>query len=118
MLENNDMKGALPNDFGELDWKRLHLDGNHFEGPIPANMFQGKTRFEELYLHGNDFSGEIPPGLGEQNKMSELTLYDNPELSGDVNDICKNFQPGVGLLKVAQVDKANVACECCGNGAG
>jgi len=115
-LENNDIQGALPNDFGALDWKRLHLDGNNLEGPIPPKMFQGKSRFEELYLHRNDFSGEIPPGLADQNKMTELTLYDNPELTGDVNDICKNFDAGIGLLKVAQVDTANVACECCGNG--
>lgn len=74
-----------------------------------------KTAFaEELYMHRNGFSGEIPSGLGDMNKMSELTLYDNPELTGDINDICKNFDGG--LLKVAQVDKANVACECCGNG--
>lgn len=113
-LENNDMRGALPADFGQLNWKRLHLDGNQFTGAIPQDMFQGKGRFEELYLHRNDFSGEIPSGLGDMNKMSELTMYDNPGLTGDINDICKNFD--TGLLKVAQVDKANVACECCGNG--
>ena len=73
---------------------------------------------EELYLHGNGFEGEIPPGLGEQTKMHELTLYDNPGLKGDINEICKNFDKGTGLLKVAQVDQANVACQCCGNGAG
>ena len=65
-------------------------------------------------MHRNDFSGEIPPGLGDMNKMSELTLYDNPQLRGNIDDICKNFD--TGLLKVAQVDKANVICECCGNG--
>lgn len=69
---------------------------------------------EELYLHRNDFSGEIPSGLGDMNKMSELTMYDNPGLTGDINDICQNFD--TGLLKVAQVDKANVACQCCGSG--
>jgi hypothetical protein len=73
---------------------------------------------EELYLHRNGFQGEIPPGLGDQTKMHELTLYDNPELTGNIDDICKNFDKGTGLLKVAQVDKANVICECCGNGDG
>lgn len=26
-MENNDISGSIPNDFGQLDWKRLHLDG-------------------------------------------------------------------------------------------
>ena len=73
-LENNDMRGALPTDFGTLDWsklnsqlraivdfyslsvtnskfplqERLHLDGNQFEGPIPPDMFKGKSRFGTL----------------------------------------------------------------------
>jgi hypothetical protein len=64
-------------------------------------------------MHRNQFSGEIPSGLGDMNKMSELTLYEN-QLTGDINDICKNFD--TGLLKVAQVDTASVNCQCCGNG--
>lgn len=108
------MTGTLPADFGQLDWKQLHLDNNNFTGPLPPDMFQAKSGFEELYLQNNNFSGEIPEGLGEMNKMSELLLYGNPELTGDINDICRNFD--TGLLSVVQVDKANVACECCVNG--
>ena len=112
-LENNDMSGPLPADFGDLDWKQLHLDGNNFDGPIPPGLFQGKQGFEELCLHRNRLQGEIPPGLGDMNKMSKLTLYENSDLTGDINEICKMFDAGTGLLSVAQVDKANVACECC-----
>ena len=116
-LENNDMSGPLPANFGDLDWKQLHLDGNNFDGPIPQGLFQGKQGFEELYLHRNKLKGKIPPGLGDMKNLSKLTLYENSDLTGDINEICKNFDAGTGVLDVAQVDKANVACDCCSDGA-
>jgi len=95
--------------------EKLHLDGNQFTGPLPEELFQSKPKFEELFLHRNNFDGPIPAGLGNLNKLQDLTLYDN-NLTGDIEEVCKNFNTNGGKLKSAQVDKTKVACSCCGAG--
>merc|ERR1711933_4705 len=123
-LENNDMVGSIPPEFGTLDFKRLHLDGNRFDGPIPEELFQkipGENtkdgtekdrRLEELYLNGNLFDGQIPSGLSDLNRLRDLQLYDN-DFSGNIDEICPKVNAGT---LVAQVDTAKVQCSCCGNG--
>jgi hypothetical protein len=116
-LENNELNGAIPSTFGNLDWSRLHLDGNKFEGPVPQDINAGKMR--ELMLHNNKLTGEFPASsfaneyTGRKSKLEKVTIYHN-NIEGDVNEMCKlKTNPDIGNLQTFIVDPNKVACDCC-----
>ena len=116
-LENNELNGNIPTTFGNLDWARLHLDGNKFEGPVPENINAGKMR--ELMLHNNKLTGEFPASsfaneyTGRRSKLEKVTIYHN-DIEGDVNEMCKlKTDPTIGKLETFIVDPEKVACDCC-----
>ena len=116
-VENNELGGNIPSTFGQLDWERLHLDGNKFEGPVPQDINAGKMR--ELMLHNNKLTGGFPAAsfaneyTGRRSKLEKVTMYHN-DIQGDVNEMCvlKN-DPSVGKLETFAVDLDKVACDCC-----
>lgn len=85
-LENNDMSGQIPSNFGSLDWHKLHLDGNEFSGPVPQDI--NAPKLEELRLHNNKLTGVFPAesfanDYAGKSKLREVTLYNN-DINGDV----------------------------------
>jgi hypothetical protein len=116
-LENNNLEGAIPTDFGMLDWKRLHLDNNQFKGPIPSDINAG--RMEELMLHNNQLTGKFPSAdfatnfAGKQSSLKTVTLHNN-NIQDDVNQMCDLFF--TGQLATFEVDLDKVKCDCCTQG--
>lgn len=117
-IEHNRMSGALPSNFGvNWDWQRLHLQGNHFEGPFPSSWFARKLR--ELLVHDNVLTGSFPamdltaPFVGSRSKLEIVSLYHN-NMTGDVNVLCPfKTDPKLGNLKTFAVDLDQMYCDCC-----
>jgi hypothetical protein len=113
-VENNDLAGTIPETFGDLNWKRLHMDGNQFNGPIPAGI--NSPRMEELMLHNNQLTGGFPASAFANDlptgtsKLRQVTIYNN-DVTGDVNEMCSLFT--TGSLETFEVDKDKVLCDCC-----
>lgn len=58
-IANNQMTGKIPDSLVQLPYlKELHLEGNHFSGPIPP-LRQGLT-LTDLNMSNNNLEGEIP----------------------------------------------------------
>jgi hypothetical protein len=116
-LENNDLASTIPNTFGQLDWKRLHLDGNKFTGPVPSDI--NAPRIEEIMLHNNQLTGTFPAAsfatefAGKHSKLRVVTLNNN-ELSGDMNEMCPLISDG--RLQRFDVDLDKMVCNCCSSG--
>jgi hypothetical protein len=116
-LENNDLASTIPNTFGQLDWKRLHLDGNKFTGPVPSDI--NAPRIEEIMLHNNQLTGAFPAAsfatefAGKHSKLRVVTLNNN-EMSGDVNGMCPLISDG--RLQRFDVDLDKMICNCCSSG--
>lgn len=116
-LENNDISGSIPSDFGRIDWQRLHLDGNQLTGTIPSDI--NAPRIEELLLHNNQLTGSFPAAdfatnfAGKVSKLRQVTLYNN-DLSGDVDAMCDLMS--TGNLVTFEVDLGKMACSCCSQG--
>jgi hypothetical protein len=73
-----------------MAWKRLHLDGNGFTGPVPPNIY--RKDMEELMLHNNKLTGTYPANeyantFDGTSKLTTVTTYGN-ELNGDMHKIC------------------------------
>jgi hypothetical protein len=116
-VENNDLSSTIPSTFGQLDWKRLHLDGNQFSGPVPSDI--NAPKIEEIMLHNNQLTGTFPAAsfatefAGRRSKLRQVTLHNN-DMSGDVNDMCTLFYDG--QLKTFEVDLDKMTCDCCTSG--
>jgi len=63
-LEDNELKGSIPPDLGNLaSLEGLGLYGNELTGAIPSELGR-LSRLRWLYLQGNRLTGAIPPELG------------------------------------------------------
>ncbi|TRX50686.1 hypothetical protein FNH22_25530 [Fulvivirga sp. M361] len=85
-LEENDLSGTIPDDLfeGMSRLVVLHLDHNHFYGPIPHSAL--KSSLQRLLLDHNEFSGNIADGSYDWNNLSnlyELRLGNN-RLTGNI----------------------------------
>lgn len=115
-LENNNLGGTIPTDFGLLDWKRLHLDNNEFTGTIPSDINGGRT--QELMLHNNQLTGGFPAAdfatnfAGDQSQLSQVTTYNN-NIEADYEPMCTLFF--TGKLETLEVDLSGT-CSCCTQG--
>jgi len=118
-LENNNLGGSIPEDFADINWKRLHLDNNNFVGTIPQNINSGVM--EELMLHNNKLTGPFPAQDfatewdGPRSSLKEVTLYNN-DFEGDLDPMCDLFM--TGSLQSVEVDlnKGKTTCKCCTQG--
>jgi len=117
-VENNDLDGQIPDSFGNLEWQRLHLDGNQFTGTIPPNL--NAPRIKEVMLHNNKLEGKFHTNsfanehAGRRSKLEQVTLYGN-QLTNTVEEmeeLCRLTDPANGMLK-SMVTDASMQCSCC-----
>ncbi|XP_020230913.1 receptor-like protein 4 [Cajanus cajan] len=82
-LDNQGLKGFLPNDISRLhNLQILNLSGNSIRGAIPSSL--GKiTSLQVLDISYNFFNGSIPESLGQLTLLQRLNLNGN-SLSGRV----------------------------------
>ncbi|CAH8391504.1 unnamed protein product [Eruca vesicaria subsp. sativa] len=73
-LENNRIKGTLPQNLVFPNLITIDLSTNNFEGPFP----RWKTNAAEIYLYQNNFSGSLPLNLGDlMPRMERIYLFNN-----------------------------------------
>ncbi|KAL6991099.1 Receptor-like protein 4 [Sarracenia purpurea var. burkii] len=83
VLDNQGLKGILPNDISKLRYlQNINLSGNTIHGPIPSSLGT-ITTLEILDLSYNMFNGSIPESLGQLTSLRRLNLNSN-SLSGRV----------------------------------
>ncbi|XP_050369045.1 probable LRR receptor-like serine/threonine-protein kinase At3g47570 [Argentina anserina] len=84
-VDQNQLHGSIPNDFGNLVNLQLFiLSNNFFTGSIPADIGKLST-LGELDLHSNKLSGSIPSSLGNLSLLlANLHLQEN-NLSGSIS---------------------------------
>jgi len=77
-LDNNKLSGAIPGSFSTNNplLRILYLDGNEFNGTIPATL--GQLPLQDLRLNNNRLTGEIPSSLGN---LQSLGTFGKSELS-------------------------------------
>ncbi|KAL0305715.1 UNVERIFIED_CONTAM: Receptor-like protein 4 [Sesamum radiatum] len=82
-LDNQGLKGFLPNDISRLHHlQSINLSGNSISGVIPSSLGT-ITSLEILDLSFNSFNGSIPESLGQLTSLRILDLNGN-SLSGKV----------------------------------
>ncbi|KAM6551123.1 hypothetical protein CsatB_000931 [Cannabis sativa] len=82
-LDNQGLKGFLPNDISKLQHlQTINLSGNSIHGPIPSSLGT-ITSLEVLDLSYNFFNGSVPESLGQLTLLQRLSLNSNA-LSGKV----------------------------------
>ncbi|KAH1103038.1 hypothetical protein GLYMA_13G236700v4 [Glycine max] len=82
-LDNQGLKGFLPNDISRLhNLQILNLSGNSIQGPIPSPLGTIAS-LQVLDLSYNFFNGSIPESLGQLTSLQRLNLNGN-FLSGRV----------------------------------
>ena len=85
-LVNNNLKGSLPAELGDLSELTYLQISDHQEtltGAIPSEL--GKlAKLTQLRLNHNRLSGSIPTRLGGLSKLTRLYLHSNLSLSGTI----------------------------------
>ena len=93
-LSENALSGPIPAALGDLAALNeplgtrcprrgctLYLQGNNFTGSIPPEL-GSLAGLDYLHASHNDLEGPVPPELGGLERLRELGLTGNPELSG------------------------------------
>ncbi|GAA0174462.1 hypothetical protein LIER_27848 [Lithospermum erythrorhizon] len=117
---DNALTGRIPDFIGNMELRVLRLQGNAFEGPIPAS-FSNLTTIEELMvsdlsngsssldfllnlkslnrlvLRNNNISGSIPSNIGEYRNLTQLDLSFN-NLTGSIPESLLNMSSLVHLF--------------------
>ena len=82
-LTDNDLKGSLPSELGNLtNLRNLYLYNNQLSGNIPPEL-GNLVHLVNLYLNLNQLAGGIPPELGNLINLKNLILFNN-HLSGSI----------------------------------
>ncbi|XP_057419733.1 receptor-like protein 4 [Lotus japonicus] len=77
VLDNQGLKGSLPNDISRLlNLQILNLSGNSIHGAIPSSLGT-MTNLQVLDLSYNLFDGSIPESLGQLASLKTLNLNSN-----------------------------------------
>jgi LRR receptor-like serine/threonine-protein kinase FLS2 len=117
----DNLSGGLPNNLHGLPrLTKLDLSHNQITGPIDA-MFPDSDNNQlvfpslvALLLDDNNLSGEVPENkLRLLQSLSTLSISQNPELTGSLDEMCKG-----GGFDYAAADCSNVGCRCCAGGSG
>ena len=74
-LDDNNLTGEIPKEFGMLDIHLLDLRWNSISGGI-ENLQKMKS-LGSLLMSANNFSGQIPKSLGDMTSLMRLDLSDN-----------------------------------------
>ncbi|XP_028109600.1 probable LRR receptor-like serine/threonine-protein kinase At3g47570 isoform X1 [Camellia sinensis] len=90
-LKDNQLRGALQNNVGNLSAQLLYLslDGNQIYGDIPSTIGY-LVNVETLGLAYNQFTGRIPTNVVNLQKLQRLFVSDN-KLSGKIPDSIGNL---------------------------
>ena len=93
-LSENALSGSIPPELGDLAALNeplgtrcprrgcsIYLQGNNFTGSIPPEL-GSLAGLDYLHASHNDLEGPVPPELGGLERLRELGLTGNPELSG------------------------------------
>ncbi|XP_057546263.1 uncharacterized protein At4g06744-like [Amaranthus tricolor] len=103
-LSNNGYTGAFPNNvLGATELIYLDLRFNHFEGPIPAQVFN--LDLYVLFLNDNKFCKDLPSNLGST-RVSFLTLANN-QFTGPIP---KSIKQAHNLLEVSFLNNHLSGC--------
>ena len=121
MYPSERLSGPLPDLSGLTRLRRINLERNELDGPLPAYLGQ-LPLLEELRLWHNHFSGAIPASLGNLGNLRVLDLAENDltgalpaslgnlgaleELDLSVNDFTSTLPPTLGNL--AQLRTLNI----------
>ena len=82
VLNENGLRGSLPNSIGDLTHNMLvSMKGNHLRGTIPASLSNMAAAFY-VDLSNNNLTSSIPEALGGLSQLQQLWLNNN-RLSGD-----------------------------------
>lgn len=91
ILDNNKLKGYLPDEIGFLyDLEFLNLDNNNIQGKIPGTI-QNLSNLVLLYIGANNLSGDLPDELWELSNMQYLSMGGNGDLTGQLPDSISNL---------------------------
>ena len=81
-LNSNGLSGPIPPELGKLRTLKLaRLDHNALTGSLPPAL-GNLTTVEELLLDYNDLEGPVPPEFGRMSSLRELSIANNPAMSG------------------------------------
>ena len=93
-LSENALSGPIPAELGDLaavndplgtrcprSGCSIYLQGNNLTGSIPPEL-GSLASLEYFHASHNDLEGPVPPELGDLERLRELALTGNPELSG------------------------------------
>ncbi|CAH8354148.1 unnamed protein product [Eruca vesicaria subsp. sativa] len=85
-LENNRIKGTLPQNLVFPNLLAFDLSSNNFQGPFP----RWKTNAAELFLYQNNFSGSLPPDIDVlMPRMKRINLFRN-SFTGEIpSSLCQ-----------------------------
>ena len=82
-LENNNLDGMIPPEFGNLsNLQSLLLAFNSLSGELPPEL-GNLSSLTSLDLRSNRLGGEIPPELGNLSNLESLSMWGN-QLSGEL----------------------------------
>ncbi|XP_071922955.1 uncharacterized protein [Coffea arabica] len=104
-LQDNQIKGVLPNSIGNLSSRFLDymsLGGNQIYGGIPSTL-GNLIGLETLYLESNQLTGTVPSTIGYLQKLQRLALISN-KLSGEIPESVGNLS----LLNELYLDDNNL----------
>jgi hypothetical protein len=85
-LDNNMLRGQLPDEIGDLKCLRmLRVAENFVSGPIPAALARC-TSLEQLWMSDNELTGSLPEALFRLPNVSHLHLSEN-QITGPISKI-------------------------------
>ena len=110
-LAGNQLIGTIPSQLGLLTQLTVSsLAENQLTGTIPSSL-GNLLRHIRLYLSNNRLTGTIPSTFGKLAQLTELRLYDNPQLLSTIpSTLCS-----MSDLEIF-VDCGGVVCSCCLDG--
>ncbi|GAB2231871.1 hypothetical protein Drorol1_Dr00010888 [Drosera rotundifolia] len=89
-LEENQLKGVLPHEVGQLrNLVLLSVWSNELSGEIPESL-GSCAGLTELYMSNNSFEGSIPESVSALGSLEELDLSDN-NFSGPIPSYFSHF---------------------------
>ncbi|HEY9623287.1 MAG TPA: DUF4347 domain-containing protein [Crinalium sp.] len=111
-LENNNLKGTIPTELGDLsNLDLLNLSNNQLSGTVPSQL-SNLNYLVQLYLNNNQLSGEVPQSLASQLNylppplgIIEFNLDNAPFLSPVADQTTLINQPLTFNLPISDIDR-------------
>lgn len=92
-LQGNQLSGSIPAEMGNLASLRwMRMESNRLEGKIPASL-GNLTILEQFDLSSNRLRGSVPAELSGLVNVGNISLWNNPNLSGPLPDSFRALAP-------------------------